>query len=270
MTKDNRLSVLVLTCDAYSDLWNDFFTLKERFWQDCPFNTYLVTEAKGYEREGVQVLNCGDINWSGRLKQSLKCINTPLVLTIMDDYFISKTVDNKVIDENVDFCIKKDVSFMSLEKKSILNDPNRQYFEKYVIIPKHGRYSVDTAAAIWNKDYLFNILGDEDYSAWQFEINMCEKAKTENGIDGLILCDERKPLNVTEVPIVIQGKFYPLGIKYFKSIGYTIDTSRRKQMSRREVLKYKFKLKMAGIKYGRKFIKLIASRLFGYKFFTKD
>lgn len=271
MTTDNRMSVLVLTCDAYSDLWNDFFTLKERYWPDCPFQTYLVTESKPYEREGVTVMQMGkNLNWSGRLREALKKIETPLILPILDDYFIYKKIDNGIILEDVDFCLGQSVSFLSLQRKKIMQNPNRQYYDKYVIIPKHEKYPVDTASAIWSRMYFLKKLGNEDYSAWQFEVNMCNEAKSEQGIDGLLLCDERKPINITEVPIVIQGKFYPLGIKFFKKLGYGIDVSNREIMSAYEVLKYRLKVKLSQIKFGRRQIKYIASNFFGYKFFTND
>lgn len=268
---DKRLSILVLSCDAYSDLWNDFFTLKERYWPDCPFQTYLVTETKQYNRNGVAVLCMGkNLNWSGRLKGALKMIDTPLVLPILDDYFIYKTIDNSIILENVDFCLKHSVSFLSLEKKRIMSDPNRQYYNKYVIIPKHEKYPVDTAAAMWDRDYFIKKLGDGDYSAWQFEVNMCNEAESESGIDGLILCDERTPINITEIPIVIQGKFYPAGVKFFKKLGYTIDISHRDMMSCNLIIKEILKSKMARFPFFRKQLKYIASRFLGYNFFTKD
>lgn len=268
---DNRLSILVLTCDAYSDLWNDFFTLKEKFWPDCPFRTYLITESKGYKRNGVSVMQMGkSLNWSGRLREALKRIDTPLVLPILEDFFIYKKIDNKIILEDVEFCVSHLVSFLTLQYKSIIESPQRKYFDKYVIIPKHEKYPVTTESAIWNKNYFLSKLGEDDYSAWQFEVNMCNEAKTEQGIDGLLLCDERKPINITEVPIVIQGKFYPLGISFFRSLGYSIDVSKRKIMTTSDVIKYRLKVKLSQIRFCRKQMKFIASKLFGYQFFTDD
>lgn len=271
MIMDNRLSILVLTCDAYSDLWDDFFNLKEKYWEDCPFKTYLITESKHYERKGVSVMHMGKkLNWSGRLREALKKIDTPLVLPILDDYFIYKPIDNTIILEDVEFCINHEVSFLTLERKNVIQNPNRKYYDKYVIIPEHEKYPIDTASAIWNKEYFLKKLGEEDYSAWQFEVNMCNEAKTEKGIEGLLLCDERKPINITEVPIVIQGKFYPLGVKFFKDLDYTINVSKRKMMSGYEVMKYRLKVRLSKIKFCRKQIKYVASKFFGYKFFTHD
>ena len=145
-----------------------------------------------------------------------------------------------------------------------------QYYNKYVIIPKHEKYPVDTAAAMWDRDYFIKKLGDGDYSAWQFEVNMCNEAESESGIDGLILCDERTPINITEIPIVIQGKFYPAGVKFFKKLGYTIDISHRDMMSCNLIIKEILKSKMARFPFFRKQLKYIASRFLGYNFFTKD
>jgi len=34
-------SILIPSCDKYSDLWRPFFTLFWRHWPDCPFPVYL-------------------------------------------------------------------------------------------------------------------------------------------------------------------------------------------------------------------------------------
>lgn len=49
-----QLAILVLSCDKYSDLWDDFFNLKDKFWPECPYSCYLATDTKEYNREGVQ------------------------------------------------------------------------------------------------------------------------------------------------------------------------------------------------------------------------
>ena len=39
------VSVLVMSCDAYSDIWEAFNTLFKRYW-DCPYKVYFGTETK--------------------------------------------------------------------------------------------------------------------------------------------------------------------------------------------------------------------------------
>ena len=269
---NKQLSILVLSCDNYSDLWDDFFKLKEKFWPDCPYHWYVVTESKDYQRENVGVIKCGkELNWAGRFRKAVQTVDTPLVGVFLEDYYINATIDNERIRGLVDFSIEKGVDFLDLGNvfKHKINQPNKQYFADHLmIIDKHLRYGLDTAAAIWKKEYLLEKLGEGDYSAWKFEADRCTEAASEEGYNGLILVDDRISFNVSEIPVVVQGMFYPPIIEDFCKRGYEIDTSKRKIMSGYQRFKYDFKRWCAKIPFGHKFMKWFGTKFLGYKFFT--
>ena len=272
VNKDQLISMLVLSCDNYSDLWDDFFNLREKFWPDCPYKWYVVTESKDYNRDGVEVIKCGkELNWAARYRHAIKTVGTPYVAAFLEDYFISAKIDNERIEGLVDFAEKNKVDFLDLGNifRHKINQTNKQYYADHlIIIDKHLRYGVDTAPAIWNSEYLMRKLGSEDYSAWRFEKERCDEAATEEGYDGLILVDDRLSFNVSEVPVVVQGMFYPPVIKHFRERGYEIDTSKRHVMSFGQRFKYDLKRKAANFPYFHKTLKWIGTNLFGYKFFT--
>ena len=270
-TKD-LLSILVLSCDNYSDLWNDFFNLKEKFWPDCPYQWHVVTESKDYKRENVGVIKCGkELNWAGRFRKAVQTVETPLVGVFLEDYYINAPIDNERICSLVHFAMEKGVDFLDLGNvfKHKINQPNKQYFtEHLMVIDKHLRYGLDTAAAIWKKEYLLEKLGEGDYSAWKFEADRCAEAATVDGYNGLILVDDRISFNVSEIPVVVQGMFYPPIIEDFRKRGYEIDTSKRKIMSPWQKFKYDFKRWCGRIPFGHKFMKWFGTKFLGYKFFT--
>lgn len=266
------LSMLVLSCDKYSDLWDDFFNLRERFWPECPFKWYVVTESKDYDRKGVEVIKCGkDLNWAGRLRKAVQTVNTDYILPILEDNFINAPINNERIINYFSFVKERKVDFLDMSNifRHKIDNPEKEYYaEHLVIIPKHLRYGLDTAAAIWNKDYLLEKLGDGDYNAWQFEKDRCDEAASEEGYNGLILADELLSMNVSEIPVVIQGKFYPPVIEDFRKRGYEINTSGRPVMSFTETFKYDLKRRVSRFPYCHGLLKWIGSHLFGYKFFT--
>lgn len=271
---NTQLSILVLSCDNYSDLWNDFFNLKEKFWPECPYQWYVVTESKDYERENVNVIKCGkELNWAGRFRKAVQSVETPLVGVFLEDYYINAPIDNERIKGLVDLAIEKRVDFLDLGNvfKHKINQPNKQYFADHLmIIDKHLRYGLDTAAAIWKKAYLLEKLGDGDYSAWKFEADRCAEAASEEGYNGLILVDERISFNVSEIPVVVQGMFYPPIIEDFRKRGYELNTSKRRIMTGFQKFKYDFKRWCGRIPFGHKFMKWFGTRFLGYKFFTED
>ena len=273
MGMKDKVAMFVLSCDKYSDLWDDFFNLKERFWSDCPYKWYLVTESKDYYRDGVTMIKCGrDLDWAGRLRHAANYIEASYIGLFLDDSFLEKKVDSAIIEGLVDLMIEKHVSFVSTEKikPEIANNPNKEFFSDHLVkIPPHTKYGLDTLGAIWEKNYLLEKLGTGDYSAWQFEVNLCNEALTEKGYNGIILADERCPFNISRVPVVIIGKVYPPSIKHFSNIGYNILT-KRERMSFSEAWRWRLKIYIEeNVKHGRKFLKWFAATFMGYNFFTK-
>lgn len=272
MKINNNMAILVLSCDKYKDLWNDFFNLKERFWPDCNFKTYLATDSAEYLREGVNVIHFGNERmWSRCARIALEQIEEPYVSLFLEDAFIYKTIDNCIINDDVKFAVENKTDFLTLEKKPAFLPPEEwQYFaDNMVVIPAHQRYGVDTAAAIWKKEFFMKQLSLADCNAWQFEVKMCEQAKTEKGNEGLLLYDCRGPFNISPVEVIRIGQWRPEAIEFFHNLGYDIDTSKREVMSPFEVKKEAFRRKMSSIKYGRKLLKQIG-RLLGFPIFTDD
>lgn len=270
---NNDLSILVLSCDGYSDIWDNFFDLKEKYWPDCPFATYLVSESVNYERTGVHMILAGNGNWSSRYKFAVEQVRTPYICPFFEDFFISDIVDNERILDILQYMKDNEVDFINMDDgfRNILNQQDLRIMDKSLaVIPPHLAYGVDTAASIWRRSYLLETLGDGDYSAWQFELDRCIQAKTEDGIPGRILIDLRQSLNVSTIPVVIQGKYYPPALKAFEKWGYIIDTGNRKIMNSFEVFIYYLKRKCSKLKYGRKQLKYLANKLFGMNFVSKD
>ncbi len=272
VNKDQLISMLVLSCDNYSDLWDDFFNLREKFWPDCPYKWYVVTESKDYPREGVEVIKCGkELNWAARFRKAVQTVDTPYISIFLEDYFINAPIDNNRIENLITFVNEHHVDYLDLGNvfRHKINASNKKYYADHlVIIDKHLRYGLDTAAAIWKKEYILEKLGDGDYSAWKFESDRCEEAASVDGYNGLILADDRISFNVSRIPVVVQGMFYPPIINDFKKRGYEINTSKRHVMSLSQRLKYDFKRKAANFPYFRKQLKWVGEHVFGYKFFT--
>lgn len=277
MKTKELLSILVLSCDKYSDLWDTFFKLRDIYWPDSGIQWYLVTETCNFTYNNVSVINAGtDFNWTGRLKFALQKIDTPYVGWYLDDFYISDKVDNSLINELVNKMANENIDHINMSDvfNTLLKMPeHHDYYDKYLFkIPSHKKYGISTASALWRKDYLLKMLGKEDKNAWQFEIDLCKQAVSENGLPGLILCDERMPFKVTKKPVIIQGKYYPKAIKEFKQKGILIDYSSRGLMNWKDVLIYDFNSLVRDTlrEYPNisKSLKWVAQRVFKIKFFT--
>lgn len=272
METNNKMAIFVLSCDKYQDVWDEFFNLRDRYWSDCNFQWYLVTESLTCNREGVKTLNFNG-DWSTRFRNAVKSVDVKYICSFLEDYFITEKVDNERINRLVTFMEEHGVSFLNMDDgfNHIQKTPNiKQYCEGILEIPKHKKYGVDTAGAIWDRDYLLEKLGDGDYSAWQFELDRCNEAKSKEGLSGLLLLDQKQSLNISKIPVIIQGAYYPPAIKYFKERGYDINCHNRRIMSNWDVFVYWLKRKCGKLKHGRKFMKWVGTKFFKLQFVSEE
>ena len=94
----DNVAVLVVSCDHYADLWLPFFHLFKRFWPDCPYSVYLLTNEKDFQFPDVSVIRTGiDVSWSDNLKMGLQQIREKYILMIIDDLFLLKPVDTAMV-----------------------------------------------------------------------------------------------------------------------------------------------------------------------------
>ena len=90
---NNKCTLLVNTCDDYSDLWDLFFKALKIQWPDCNMPIIMNTEKKAYQNdEDIKVVNCENPRkkdcWGRRYKEALRQVNTPYVFPVLEDYVL--------------------------------------------------------------------------------------------------------------------------------------------------------------------------------------
>ena len=221
----DNIAIVVMSCDSYSDLWDGFFETKERFWKDCPFNTYLVTNNKQCDLKHAVSIKCGDeFNWVGRLRECLKTIKEDTIILMLEDYYISNYVDQKEVESLVDFLSQENVSYCKLETRGTKFP--KKYKKDYIrLITPDIRYGMSLITSVWKKSFLLDVLGEDDYTAWEFEIRRNMADDTSKTTDKLCLCDIRNILNISHM--VQRGKYLRSGLRFLKKQKVIIDYSKR-------------------------------------------
>jgi len=223
---DKKCAILVMSCDAYSDLWHDFFVLKEKNWPDCPFPTYLVTNDQRCEEKNVETICCGDeLNWTGRLLYALDKVTADYVLLMLEDYYISRPVDNKSISEIFSFIELENVAYYKLEERAKLDADyyaGSNYIKK---VDANVEYGISLITSVWSVDYLKKVIGGEDYPAWEFEVRRNMPDDITHKLNCLCLVDNRNVLNIAHM--VQRGQYIPGSVTKLKVLRYTIDTKKR-------------------------------------------
>lgn len=239
------ISVLIIGFDGYKDVWDHDIALMNKYWPDRP-KTYLANSELNPEYTGVEIINAGpNSEWSKKVQIALDRIETPYVLLLLEDFFITEYVDNKKIEEAIQLIEKDGILFYQLLVQLI-----KQTWEKGTpykdnrnikVIPPNKKYGINLQAAIWNKDFLKKTVGSENYNAWEFEV---KQLGTDNYNSKKVeyLIDVRNILNITHA--VVQSKYLRGAKKKLSSIGISIPESERQQLSKIDDFKYELKLFM--------------------------
>ena len=81
-----NMAILVCSCDKYEDVWNPMFEMFYKFWPDCPYDVYLLSNNKTYNHDRVKTITTGDdVSWSKAFRKAINEINEEYVLIIMED-----------------------------------------------------------------------------------------------------------------------------------------------------------------------------------------
>ncbi len=178
MQKNDRLGILVSSCDSYDDLWGPFFACIDKFWTDIPYPIYLNTETKVYDdsqnRCKVKTVNqrkAGEA-WSKRMLNVLDRIEEEYVFLVLDDLFLCDKVDNAYFEQILDM-MDKDPSIASFQLFGTVTRgeaPEAYTYEKeltYELIPEDG-WKTRFTPTVWRKSVLQKWLRPWE-SIWGFE-----------------------------------------------------------------------------------------------------
>jgi len=162
--------LLVLSCDAYCDLWEPFFGLLRLHWPDCPMEIFLGAETVEFNAPNVRTLLSGPgKDWSQRVIWYLEQIEKPFVLVMLEDFFLRQRVSNSMIGECLEFANMNRAIQVRLIPRPKPTVPISG--EKLIGVSEKGSpYRLCTQAAIWNRLSLIGLL-HEGESIWDFERN---------------------------------------------------------------------------------------------------
>ena len=172
MHSENRLTILVNSCDAYEDLWIPFFTLLKKYGRIPNVPILLNTETKTFSMEGLEI-TCVHAKvgskYGERMRNALTQVKTEYVLMLLDDFFLRKPLDVT--------CIMRIMDWMDTDPHIVCfnSEPINCYvsvesgkYPEYVRIPPANRYACNMQAAIWRTKSLMNYWRP-NVSPWEWE-----------------------------------------------------------------------------------------------------
>lgn len=161
-------SVLIYSCDKYSDVWGSFFTLLFRYW-DCPYQVYVVAETEQCLIPEVKTINVEEDAWTDKIRTAVEQIPTEYVICMCEDFFMRRMVRQDVIDDCIGQMEKNpSIACFNFEKEYdwVLPSPYAGFGRK----PDNGAYRLSCQPTLWRRDILTELLKGSR-SAWEWELS---------------------------------------------------------------------------------------------------
>ena len=172
--KSQDLTIVVNTCDDYSDVLEVFFHAFQKWWPDCPYPIVINTESQQYTplfpaRVHVSQSNDSYDDWGGRLLETLSEIESEFVLMVYDDFILEENVDTNQIHKAllllkaqehnaVTYLINTSLPLMSNDDKSL-----------FVPIEDGVECRLNSAPGIWRRRVLMSYTSPGD-NPWAWEV----------------------------------------------------------------------------------------------------
>jgi hypothetical protein len=167
MRNETDIPILVVSCDAYQDLWHPFFNCFFKYWSDCPFPVYLVSNTVKYNSEKVLPLLVGsDVDYSSNLIKALSLIEDDWVILWIEDRPPAIQVDTSGLLKLIHLAQSRGASYLRL----IPFGPPAFVSKKEIIgeLSKGTPYRVSMTVSLWKKSTLLKILKPGE-TAWDIE-----------------------------------------------------------------------------------------------------
>lgn len=229
---ESKFSVIISSCDKFSDLWDKHIEFYRKNWGDNNAPTYLVTD-KPTERsfDGVEIVVAeGDMDFPSRIKYALQYIKTPYVLLTLDDYFLIEKVNNQSIEKLVNRAEEEKIDYLLLYDRRKTDSRKYESIDVLHDIDLNKKYAVTLYPAIWSAEFLKNTV-KEDLSPWLYEASLTKTAKEENAN-----CKFSHTGSFIMLDVVRKGKLLHKAVKYFKKNNVDIGD--------REIISYAIELKL--------------------------
>lgn len=223
---DTKLSVLISSCDKFSDLWETHIAMYRKHWQAQPCKTYLVTDKPTDRRfEGVEIVVAEEtMDFPMRIKYALQYVDTPYVLVTLDDYFLIDPVKQENLAALVKNAEEQQIDYLLLYDRRKTNP--RRYTTTDVLQPIDltKKYALTLYPAIWSVEFLKKTV-KEDLSPWLYEASLSGTAIKENAN-----CQFSHTGTFNILDVIRKGKVLHKARRYFRRHG--IDIGDRPVISR--------------------------------------
>lgn len=224
------VTVFVHTTDQYRAVWPPFCHGFNKYWSDCPWPLRWMTNELDPPC-GKAIKTGTDTNWTAMMRKALPQVETPVILSTIDDYWLLAPPDTKTLMEYAVHCVegRADMVGLWLCASEAWNTEDFPHDSRLFKFLPNAYYRTSMRAAFWRVDALLALLKDGE-SIWGFETRGSDRSR---GNDKIVCVKKLGcflyPSAVTPSwgdTCVTKGRWSPWARRYAREEGLDIDFSR--------------------------------------------
>jgi hypothetical protein len=165
------IAIVVSSCDQFRDAWAPFFHFFFKFWPDCPYPCFLLTNYGIYTDPRVTCLTLGrDRHWATNLLLALDRIPARRIIYFQEDFFLTRRVRTDVLQEDIRFMEVHNAASLCLIPPPDANElaDFAEYHPNLAKVADSARLRVCLQAAVWQVAALKSLLRTGE-TGWDME-----------------------------------------------------------------------------------------------------
>lgn len=184
MINNNKVALLVHSCDRYEFLYKGFEIFFSRHWDfDIPCSYYFATEEKKVAIKGFKNIQSGKGQWSDRLMILLQQIQEEYILYFQEDMWLTKNVNLKFFTQLFELAAQNRWQQLKLHSSEVYNTiPTSTYIEGFNIAKLNNHtsgYLMSHQVTLWDKKFFSEQLYKNEHP-WRNERRGSKRLKKIN------------------------------------------------------------------------------------------
>ena len=216
-------AILIPSCDKYADVWPAFFYTLDKFWAECPYTIYLVSNHLTYDHPAVQPILLGDdIDYSTNLLNALEQVPHSYVIVWIEDMIMCRKQPAE-IGEIMSRAIEANISYLRLWKTE--DNLGKVILPGIHTLPKGLKFRVSLKPALWKKETLQKLIVKGETPHQLERIGTKRSYQLADTFCGLTT--DMQPFRPRFINSIYRGGYEPGALHYLKSIGFEFDQINR-------------------------------------------
>ena len=170
MMSNMDVVVCVSTCDKYRATWVPFCHGFQKYWSDCPWPLWFVTNHRSPPC-GKAIKVGDDSGWTDATTRALQKIDVPVIFWMHEDYWLTEPSDTAALLDFADICLRGDADHIQVLPTWARHIRSSGIFSgdpRLLVFADDSEYRTSLQAGFWRVETVLDLLKPGE-TAWDFE-----------------------------------------------------------------------------------------------------